>query len=221
MKKLQILMISLTALLLLCGCRKIETEYRYEDLGLSVKWAKVNVGAIAYNDYGDHFAWGEIAAKDSYTDTNYKWFDDKGRITKYCSDESCGRTDFRLELEAEDDAATVLWGSGWRIPTLEEFLELVRNCTWIWSSANGVHGYKVVSNVPGYEGRYIFLPAAGICSRKGEGVGDVGCYWTSDNCGEADSALSECVVFDMTKVSTVASGGLKREIGVSVRPVCK
>lgn len=34
------------------------TDYEYVDLGLSVKWATVNVGAKSPEEYGDYFAWG-------------------------------------------------------------------------------------------------------------------------------------------------------------------
>lgn len=35
-----------------------ENGYEYVDLGLSVKWATMNVGATKPEDYGDYFAWG-------------------------------------------------------------------------------------------------------------------------------------------------------------------
>lgn len=35
-----------------------EGAYEYVDLGLSVKWATMNVGATKSTDYGDYFAWG-------------------------------------------------------------------------------------------------------------------------------------------------------------------
>ncbi len=39
----------------------------YVDLGLSVKWATMNIGAESVTDYGVYFAWGEIVSKDDYT----------------------------------------------------------------------------------------------------------------------------------------------------------
>ena len=41
------------------------------DLGLSVKWASVNLGATNPQDYGDFFAWGEIETKTDFTYSNY------------------------------------------------------------------------------------------------------------------------------------------------------
>ena len=64
-------------------------------------------------------------------------------------------------LEPEDDVAHVKWGGGWRMPTKAEFNELMDNCTWTWSTMNGVNGYFITSNKSGYTDRFIFLPAAG------------------------------------------------------------
>ncbi|MDE5561826.1 MAG: hypothetical protein K2J00_08565, partial [Bacteroidaceae bacterium] len=36
------------------------------DLGLSVRWANMNVGADTPEDYGDYFAWGEVKTKRYY-----------------------------------------------------------------------------------------------------------------------------------------------------------
>ena len=41
--------------------------HEYVDLGLSVKWATMNVGATKPEDYGDYFAWGETTAKEDYS----------------------------------------------------------------------------------------------------------------------------------------------------------
>ena len=38
-----------------------ENGYEYVDLGLSVKWATMNVGASKPEDYGEYFAWGDVA----------------------------------------------------------------------------------------------------------------------------------------------------------------
>ena len=50
----KIVLVSLAVMALsLSGCEKIETEYQWVDLGLSVKWAKVNVGSTEISGYGD------------------------------------------------------------------------------------------------------------------------------------------------------------------------
>ena len=44
----------------------------YVDLGLSVKWAKCNLGASKPSDYGSYYAWGETEPKAEYTWATYK-----------------------------------------------------------------------------------------------------------------------------------------------------
>ena len=63
------------------------------------------------------------------------------------------------------------------MPTKAEQEELLNNCTWTWTTQNGVNGYKVTSKV---NSNYIFLPAAGY--RDGSSLdiaGGVGKYWSS------------------------------------------
>jgi hypothetical protein len=99
--------------------------------------------------------------KDSCTVWNYRWCEGfywNERFTKY------GAVDGKMVLEASDDAARAAWGGKWRTPTLEEFEELRSKCSWKWADnykGSGVSGYIITSKVPGYEGRSIFLPAAG------------------------------------------------------------
>jgi uncharacterized protein YjdB len=81
-------------------------------------------------------------------------------MTKYCSTSSYGFngfTDGKTVLDSEDDAAHVNLGGNWRMPTKDEQDELQNNCTWKWTSMNGINGQKVT----GPNGNSIFLPAAG------------------------------------------------------------
>lgn len=116
---------------------KVEPEY--VDLGLSVKWATFNVGAIAPEDYGNYFAWGEVEPKAEYSWENYKWGDGTAsNMTKY--NEKDGLTTLKLE----DDAAHVNWDGKWRMPTDAEFTELREKCIWEWTTQNGVNGYSTL-----------------------------------------------------------------------------
>lgn len=45
------------------------------DLGLSVKWAKCNLGSITEEACGDYLAWGELSTKLDYSPDTYKWKD--------------------------------------------------------------------------------------------------------------------------------------------------
>ena len=138
----------------------------YVDLGLSVKWATCNVGAASPDEYGSYFAWGESDNKDVYDWTTYTLcYGFSSTLTKYCNKSSSGYngyTDTKTVLDPEDDMAHANWGGNWRTPTADEWAELMNgeNCTWTWTSRNGVSGYEIASVKSGFTGNSIFLPAA-------------------------------------------------------------
>ena len=188
--------------------------YKCVDLGLSVNWATMNVGANAPEEYGDYFAWGETTAKSTYTWENYKWC--KGSeytMTKYCTDSRYGTVDDKSVLDPEDDAAHVNWGGTWRMPTHDEFTELRTKCTWEWTSLNGVYGRKVT----GPNGNSIFLPAAG-CRLDSSlyNAGSDGFYWSSSL--RTDIPLCGWSLYFYS--SNFYVNGYDRCLGRSVRAVC-
>ena len=124
------------------------------DLGLpsGVKWASFNVGSTAPEDYGSYFSWGETEPKENYSPDTYKLGPEP--FTKY------NDTDKKVYLDSEDDAATAMYGDGWRTPAAAEVRELMDKCTWSWTTINGIKGQKVT----GPNGNSIFLPAAGFAS---------------------------------------------------------
>lgn len=93
------------------------------DLGLSVNWANFNIGAKSYIDNGDYFAWGETEAKAYYGQDNSKNY---GRNTYELK--SDGIINENGELTPAYDAATVKWGSKYRMPNQEEVEELFSSC---------------------------------------------------------------------------------------------
>ena len=161
-----------------------ENGHDYVDLGLpsGLKWATCNIGATAPEGYGDYFAWGETEPKSNYDWSTYKYCNGSyDTMTKYCTQSSHGTVDNKTTLEASDDAAQVNWGGKWRMPTSAEQDELQNNCTWTWTTRNGINGYKVTSKT---NGNTIFMPAAGY--RYGTSVYDVGSYgnyWSSSLTG--------------------------------------
>lgn len=195
-----------------------ENGYGYVDLGLSVKWATCNVGANNPEDYGDYFAWGETEPKDVYYWSTYKYCNrDYDLLTKYCNKSSYGNngfTDNKTQLELSDDAARVNWGGAWRMPTDAEWTELREQCTWTWTTQNGVYGRKVTSKT---NGNSIFLPAAGCrCGSSLFRAGSYGYCWSSSlDAGSPYSAW--CVLFNSSGVGRLGS---YRFYGQSVRPVC-
>ena len=156
-------------------------EGDWVDLGLpsGTIWATRNVGADKPEDFGGYFAWGETASKDRYDWSTYKWCNGSAySMTKYCTNSAYGYngfTDGKTELDPEDDAAYVNWGAEARMPSVEQIQELVTNCSWQWTTRNGVNGQLVT----GPNGNTMFLPAAGYRWYESlSGVGSVGRYWS-------------------------------------------
>ena len=150
--------------------------HEYVDLGLSVKWATMNVGANAPEGYGDYFAWGETKPKDYYDWSTYKWCEGSARtMTKYCTKSYFGTVDNKTVLEMSDDAARANWGGTWRMPTIDEIKELLDNCHWEWTTRNDVNGFKVT----GPNGASVFLPAAGYRWHDSLDNSGYGLYWSS------------------------------------------
>lgn len=191
--------------------------HEYVDLGLpsGLKWATCNVGATSPEDYGDYFAWGETEPKTTYDWRTYKWCNGSYKTqTKYCTESSCGTVDNKTVLDPEDDAAHVIWGGSWRMPTRAEQEELLEKCTWTWITQNGVNGYMV----KGPNGNSIFLPAAGYHNYGSlYDAGSYGNCWSS-SLRASDSYDACCLYFDSGRQSTLNSG---RCFGQSVRPVCQ
>lgn len=190
----------------------ITTAYGHEyvDLGLSVNWATCNVGANRPDEYGNYYAWGETKPKSDYSWATYKFVTDDGNdLTKYTGND-------KSVLDPADDAATANWGGTWRMPTYKELKELTDNCNWSWQrKSNGVEGYELTSRIKGYEGRSIFLPAAGkYTDTEAELIG-TGYYATSTLFISMPTHAS-----DIYFVNSSGIGGvLFRYVGQSVRPV--
>ena len=191
-------------------------EHEYVDLGLpsGTLWATTNVGATNPEEYGDYFAWGETEPKDVYDWSTYKWCNgSETTLTKYCTDSYYGTVDNKTELEPEDDAATVNWGSLWRMPSQEQIKELVDNCTWSWTTRNGMNGRLVT----GPNGNTLFLPAAGF--RSGNSLsqaGSRGTYW-SLSLFEMDDDAPLYLHFNSDEYGLYY--GSMRITGLTVRPV--
>lgn len=203
---------------------KVKLEYKekerptpgqWVDLGLpsGVKWAGWNVGASAPEEYGGYFAWGETSEKsvydlDSYQHKEKEYYNYDSDfwhwIYSYIGDCISGTS---------YDVATVRWGGGARMPTLEEIKELEYECYWEGGYLNGVKGVFAI----GPNGNSIFIPSAG-CRRDTDldyegndgylwsgsgGMGpDANAYYLSSYWGGGGTCYSRC-----------------RQHGFSVRPV--
>ena len=153
------------------ACSKVESEeeekvkklpYEYVDLGLpsGLKWCKTDVGSFKEGDSGLYFAWGETKGyKDTTGEKKFTWDDYKfgkeNELSKY------NETDGKTVLDPEDDAATVNMGEGWRMPTYEEYQELMDNTTWEWIENYNNTFLDVMKLTSKINGNYIIFPASG------------------------------------------------------------
>lgn len=111
------------------------------DLGLSVRWANMNVGAEAPTDHGSYFGWGDTTGTNASTnDDDFPFANPPASISG-----------------TEQDAAHVHWGDGWRMPTHDEQMELVEQCDWQSDPQGDVPGWTITCP----NGNSIFLTAGG------------------------------------------------------------
>ena len=154
------------------SCRVIVSErFGAVDMGLSVKWANMNLGASDSADGGSFYAWTELVPKTDYSWQTYTYAAGAiNTITKYGD-----VTDTYVLLET-DDAAFREKGGSWRMPTKHEFQELLDNCEAVWSDTPA--GYSLTSKI---NGNTLFFPAAGYMegTELQPGFFCVARYWTA------------------------------------------
>ncbi|MBQ7468037.1 MAG: hypothetical protein IJS75_04135 [Bacteroidales bacterium] len=202
-----------------------EYPYRAIDLGLSVKWASCNLGAESPYDLGDHFAWGETESKYDFSWESLKYWKSGGDylfdivdFLKYTD------ADKKKVLDIIDDAARAICGGNWRMPTKEEFDELVTKCTWRWENN--------YFEVTGPNGNSIILPGAGQIGggnelgMSGNPYND-GYYWSSTvfyhkpNDITISTNCTYAYSLHFSKSGTHSVTIYTRKDGFSIRPVCK
>ena len=209
------------------------------DLGLTsgLLWAKCNLGTTDPTKLGDYYAWGETSTKKKYYSDNYKHFKTDGGIKVLKYNEKDGKT----VIDPDDDAARVNLGVGYRIPTQEDWKELLDECNWQAvtitlpeimnpSQTKTIARWKVT----GPSGNSIILPMTSGFRGDGWGVQpDNDTYYTTANLYPADE-LSDKDKYQKAVALTwpmfakeTSSGGIKepsfksiyRDFGVVIRPV--
>jgi len=148
---------------------------KYVDLGLSAKWSTFNLGADSPEESGRYYAFGDL----------------NGQIwcgSTWMGDGFSYQFDYELDdnkLDSSSDAAYVNWGKNWRMPTKDEYQELIDNCEFTWTinyNGTGVAGMIVTSRVEGYTDKSIFFPASGLGSDNNlisDYSGRYGNYWSA------------------------------------------
>ena len=225
------------------GSRGIVSLDQEVDLGLTIEqggktykvyFAKSNLTATGLaekeTDYGDYFAWGatepwctsysgttingwKVGKSGGYSKDNAPFYDSStSSYTKY----TAGKT-----LEAADDAANVILGGNWQLPTPDIWVALwnANNTTVNWGNNGDMkfigeeNGMKITKK--DVSGTHLFLPAAGYVFRIWSyDVGSCGHYWSGT---VYSSAAAHFLYFKSGIVSDQYKDG--RNYGVSVRPV--
>lgn len=138
----------------------------YVDLGLpsGTMWATMNVGERSFI-LEPYYAWGALSEYNTYSKLLYEHQTKKENLTD-------GK---RLSLDY--DIARQHWGGRWRMPTVDDFRELVCECTMSWCTLDC--GRRAIL-VTGPNGNKIVLPVTGYY--KGDEIVENGVrayYWTS------------------------------------------
>jgi len=180
------------------------------DLGLSILWHKCNIGASKPEEYGKYFAWGDVNGQKR----NGSAWSGSGFSTAPTYE-----VDSKGILKPEYDAAHVILGEKWRMPTREEIEELINNCTITWTAdynGTGIAGRIFTSNKAGFTDKSIFFPAGGGGSNSYlTYTGSYGYYWSS-SLYVAVPEGSWDLNFTSSMVSTNSHA---RKSGFNIRPV--
>ena len=203
--------------------------YDYVDLGLpsQLKWAKCNIGATNEEEAGLYFQWGDTQGYTAeqvgdgeglktFSLADYKFSIDgsSSNFSKY------NASDSKTILDPEDDAAHVNMGGNWRMPTREEYDELLMNTdvylvptegeeiqgtaqeqpsgsveiNWVSQAEGTLKGVKFYKK--GDKQTYMFVPATGVASLGSvQDVGQGG-YLRSSSLRSSDVLYARCFVFN-------------------------
>lgn len=166
--------------------------HEYVDLGITdeqgrtIYWATCNVGAESPEDRGLYFMWGDTEGhltewattqNDGYL---YKWSTAPFNNGNASYDESYFMSVMDEEcpdgvLAAKNDAAHLLWGGDWRMPTYEEFEALRKQCTISLTSQDTYIFYTFL----GPNGKSIVMANTGNRDSNRLSSRTAGCYWSS------------------------------------------
>lgn len=222
--------------LMLSSCGDDEPQrlkFESVDLGLSARWATINVGAVQPHDHGQLFGWADsTGAHRTFDNIVISYRPDPSGVETTTVDWHSvyfgGRSPLADISSTAFDIATYQWNANWRMPTRQEWQELVERCTWtIENTSDGTTVYRVT----GPNGNSIILPMTGIREASGSTSprDATGCYWTSTLLPASEQAAMHyrsdvacaawCVRFDPTNRPTLSTA--IRCYGMAIRPVAR
>lgn len=111
------------------------------DLGLGVLWADRNVGSASPSDDGGVFLWGSVT----------------GMLGKMAEAER--KPDIPEIYNSTFDTAHMCWGGDWRMPSMDDFIELFTKCKV--TLVKDADGWESILKFTGPNGNSILLPMTG------------------------------------------------------------
>ena len=195
----------------------------YVDLGLpsGLLWATCNIGAKEPADHGDYFMWGSTGPDtDKPCDWKHSPFNDgnityNGKSFMEMQDKACPNG----ILVPEYDAATVILGDDWRMPTYDDFNELLNNTTNAWVEnyeGSGINGRLFTSRTD--DSKTLFIPASGFCSGSSCLCRGIYAYlWSSS----ISTGRPNCARFLYGNASSCSMNDSNRCYGLCLRGVTK
>ena len=174
------------------------------DFGLSVLWADCNVGGDSESPIGGLYGWADPTGEK--TSQNIKDYLEFAGGLYIKTPQNISGTQY--------DIATAKWGQGWRMPSKEDWKELIEKCKWTKEKAFHVYGYRV----EGPNGNSIFLPNTGLRFAEAISNTDAGYYWTSEMAPN-DRECACYYYFDGEKHNDIVSTRNYVYSGRAVRPI--
>lgn len=192
-------------LLLLCSVllgalgAAAQTANDLVDLGLSVLWSGINLGAETETDAGNYYQWGTTTIPESYSLATWPYAMQR-TAPNYTG--------------TENDIVTVMLGEDWSTPTKEQWQELKSNCTLEFTEVNGVTGITATSKL---NGKSIFLPGCGYMNYNSVAEAGYPYYLSSTHGGQPNSVhvFAYTSIFKRAEIQRIEGYN-----GYSVRPVC-
>lgn len=184
--------------------------YQYVDMGLSTMWAYSNM-------LGSDENFGQAASPEIYGGY-FGWADPTGTLTSTEAADYIPQSNPEEISGSEYDIAHQKWNGSWRLPSHDEWVELIDNCNTEASELNGVKGLLFTSKL---NNATLFLPMNG--TRYGTDVYDqslYGAYWTGTRClfdlGDGQTYIYE---IDFDDYGPNENGVDNASTGMGVRPV--
>lgn len=182
-------------------------DLNFVDLGLpsGTLWAKMNIGATNKNEAGLYYSW---ANTEGHTPgDNYSFIQNNYELT---TGYSIGT---KVITNSDYDVALLETDGQQRIPSQEEFYELIDNCTVVFTEAVG---WTFTSNI---NGKTIFFPVTGYMNATNLSYHDFdGCYWANEKQTEnGEDTHAYCMYLNIAENPHVTSES--RRFGFCIRGV--